>query len=157
VAEAFIALWNTRRQIYSDTHIRNFLYVTVRNKAINLIAAKRRHKNLLENFGEIQPSTDESLSADLVEAELLYLLLQAVKTLPTECRRIFDLSYGREMSSVEIARFLDIAPATVRSQKRRAIELIRQWIEKNASSGLVIGTLIAAGYFFENFYRFFAH
>ncbi|MBS1563895.1 MAG: sigma-70 family RNA polymerase sigma factor, partial [Bacteroidetes bacterium] len=87
--------------------------------------------------------------------ELLYLLKQAVKTLPTECRRIFELSYNEEKSSVEIASLLDISPATVRSQKRRAIQLIKEWIGKNGPvAGLVIGFLTPGFHFLQKFLLF---
>ncbi len=143
VAEAFLELWRSKHQIQSDTHIRNFLFMTVRNKAINLVASKKRRDSLLENWEAGQQTADEHLSAELVEAEMLHLLQQAVKTLPAECRRIFELSYDQELSPAEIARLLDMNPATVRSHKRRAIQLIQQWIRKNPpATGLIIGLLL---------------
>lgn len=150
VAEAFLALWRSKHQIQSDTHIRNFLFITLRNKAINLVATRKRHESLLENFEVGQQTVDETLSAELVEGEMLYLLQQAIKTLPTECRRVFELSYHQELSPAEISRLLDMNPATVRSQKRRAIQLIQRWIQKNApAAGLIIALLISAFPFFQ--------
>lgn len=134
VADTFVALWNSRQQMKSDAHLRNFLFLTLRNKTINFITTKKRQEHLLEGFAAEQQgeqTIDNHLSADLVETEMLQLLLQAVQTLPTECRRVFELVYDQQHNSAEIARMLDIDPATVRSQKRRAITLIKRWIEKN--------------------------
>jgi len=150
VAEAFMALWRSRHQIQSDTHIRNFLFITLRHKAINLAASRKRHESLLENFETGPQTVEENLSAELVEGEMLHLLQLAIKTLPVECRRIFELTYRQELSPAEIARLLDMNPATVRSQKRRAILLLQQWIQKNApAAGLIIGLLLTAFIFFQ--------
>lgn len=135
VADTFVALWNSRQQIKSDTHLRNFLFLTLRNKAVNLLTAKHRQEHLLESYAAEQQgeqAIDDSLSAELVETEMLQLLLQAIQTLPVECRRIFELVYAQH-TSAEIAQMLGIDPATVRSQKRRAILLIKKWLEKNTS------------------------
>jgi RNA polymerase sigma-70 factor (ECF subfamily) len=141
VAESFLALWRSKDQIHSEIHIRNFLFITVRNKAINLLAAQKRQASLLEKWNATQDPTDQSLTTEMVETEMLDLLQQAIKTLPTECKRIFQLSYHAEHTPAEIARLLHMNPATVRSQKRRAIQLIQQWIRNNTPPS---STLIAA-------------
>ena len=80
VADTFLVLWRSKQQIKSDTHIRNFLFITVRNKAINLVAARKRHESLLENFEAGQQTVDENLAAEMVEAEMLQLLQQGSLT-----------------------------------------------------------------------------
>jgi RNA polymerase sigma-70 factor (ECF subfamily) len=152
VAEAFLALWRSRETMQSDTHIRNFLFITVRNNAINLAATKKRHESILERYAPTQDTTDTALSADIIETEMLRLLHQAINTLPTECKRIFELAYHHEHSPKEIARLLDMNPATVRSQKRRAIQLIQQWIRKNTTtSSTLLALLTPTFYFLEKF------
>lgn len=155
VAEAFLALWRSKHQIQSDLHIRNFLFITLRNKAINLVAAKKRQESLLASLEPGPQVADDHLSAGLVETEMLHLLQQAVKTLPAECRRIFELSYHQEQTPAEIARLLDMNPATVRSQKRRAIQLIQQWVRKNApAAGLITGILVTIFQFLQKILLF---
>jgi RNA polymerase sigma-70 factor (family 1) len=144
VAEAFMGLWRSKHLIQSDIHIRNLLFMAVRNKAINLVTSRKRRESLLENFEAEQQEMDDTLSADLVETEMMELLNKAIKALPGECRRIFELSYHEELSPKDIAHQLNMNAATVRSQKRRAIQLIQQWIRKNApAAGLILGGFFA--------------
>lgn len=142
VAESFLALWRSRDELQSETHVRNFLFLTLRNKTLNLLSAKKRHQTLLQQYDPGQTTIDPALSADIVETEMLYLLKEAIETLPTECKRIFELSYHEEHTPAEIARLLDMNPATVRSQKRRAIQLLREWMKKNLPFFCTLFTLI---------------
>lgn len=87
VSETFIALWKWREHVRSNVHLRNFLFMTVRNKAINYLVAKKRYDNLLarasEGIGNIH-----TIDPEEVEVALLHQLRAAVKALPADYRRI---------------------------------------------------------------------
>jgi RNA polymerase sigma-70 factor (ECF subfamily) len=129
VADAFLALWRARAQLRNDDHIRNFLFFAVRNKALNVLESKNRQQEVYDEMAAQTSASLESevLGADKVEAEMLQLLQRAVRELSPEYRRIFEAAYHQEKSPSEIARILNVNPATVRSQKRRAIGLLRDW------------------------------
>lgn len=130
VADAFLALWVSREQIHSNDHLRNFLFITVRHKAIDRQRTRERQGQLLQNL-ELPATTEENkLEAELVRVEMIHLLSEAVDALPAKYQRIFELAYHLERSPAEIAQILQMNPDTVRSQKRRAIEMIRNWIKE---------------------------
>lgn len=135
VSDAFLKLWLARTEIKSDAHLVNFLYRTVRHRAIDRIKTDKRQHELLEQMEAPQETEEMKLETELVRVEMMHLLAEAVNTLPVQYRRVFELSYDAERSPAEIARILQINPDTVRSQKRRAIEMIRKWIKEK---GLIL-------------------
>ncbi|WP_164974209.1 RNA polymerase sigma factor [Filimonas effusa] len=131
VADAFIALWNARAQLQSNEHLKNLLYFAVRNHALKLLESKSRRNAFLNTLQEPeQTSVDTDVSHRIIEAEMSHLLTEAISELGPDYRRIFELSYYEGKNPREIAAILDANPATVRSQKRRAIEMLRSWIQK---------------------------
>lgn len=138
VADAFLALWQHRDQIQSDMHLKNFLFLSVRNRATDLNAQRERRVQLLGEM-PVDKALDEDLyDLRMIEEQMLHHLRQAVSTLPRECGRIFELAWHAERSPAEIGRILGMNPATVRSQKRRAIQLIQAWIRKNKPKALLL-------------------
>ncbi|MET0637143.1 MAG: sigma-70 family RNA polymerase sigma factor [Chitinophagaceae bacterium] len=133
VSEAFLKLWLARADMQSDTHISNFLYRTVRHRAIDRQRALERRDHLLEFMKPAEETEGNQFEAEMVRVEMVSLLANAVDSLPDKYRRIFELSYHADRSPGEIASMLQINPDTVRSQKRRAIEMIRQWIKEKGS------------------------
>lgn len=141
VADSFLKLWQGRGDMHSETHIRNFLFLTVRNYALNLLDFNNRRKGYLEKYRSLREAEQESFSHEKVEAEMMHLLYKGMDKLPAECKKIFQL-YLQDFSTAEIAEQLDLAPATVRSQKRRAIQLLQQWLGKDTLLCLLISARI---------------
>lgn len=138
VSEAFLKLWLARADIKSDAHLTNFLYRTVRHRAIDRQRALQRRDHLLELIKPAEETEDNKFEAEQVRVEMIHLLAHAVDSLPEKYKRIFELSYHADRSPSEIAGILQINPDTVRSQKRRAIEMIRQWIKEKSSFLLLL-------------------
>lgn len=136
ISEAFLVLWQSRHKIRSDIHLRNFLFITVRHRMINYLEAKKRRESILEEISD-ELTEVENIDPKEVQAEMLYLIKEAVKVLPTEYRHIFELSYERELSPGEIAQLLQMNPSTVRTQKQRALGMIKDWIRKKTASTLL--------------------
>ncbi|WEK37854.1 MAG: sigma-70 family RNA polymerase sigma factor [Candidatus Pseudobacter hemicellulosilyticus] len=150
VADSFIAVWHSRSQLQSDEHLRKLLYVSVRNRAFNSLKAQQRYERLLQEVEPGQEQENPLLSVDIIKAEMLHQLGQAMNNLPRECRRVFELAYHDQQSPAEIARLLNMNPATVRSQKRRALQLIRDWIASQAPAWTVAWALLSLP---DNYYK----
>lgn len=134
VAEAFLHLWNGRAQLQSNEHLKNFLYFAVRNQALKTLDARDRQQSYLHKLPapEEISASNELISHRIVEAEMGQLLADAIAQLAPDYRQIFELSYYEGKNPREIAVMLGMNPATVRSQKRRAIEMLRTWIRKRS-------------------------
>ena len=52
VADAFLGLWNSRTQLQSNDHLRNLLYVAVKNQALKVLNARNREQTYLSNINQ---------------------------------------------------------------------------------------------------------
>jgi RNA polymerase sigma-70 factor (ECF subfamily) len=65
----------------------------------------------------------------ILEEEVHYLLFQALDSLPEKCRQVFELSCLEGMKYKDIAEDLQISINTVKSQRARAIDLLRKQLK----------------------------
>ena len=83
----------------------------------------------------------QDLSLDFIEQETITLLYEAINTLPEKYRTIFELSFEKGLKNAEIAQQLHVAEITVKKQKGRLIELLREKLKgkmDEASLGLLL-------------------
>lgn len=144
ISDTFLSLWQSRQKMRSEDHVRNFLFLTARNKALDHLKSKERRSRLLQGIDTPKTTDEDILAYELIRLEMLTSLNEAVNQLPADFRKVFELSFRMELSPAEIARILNIKPATVRSQKSRALELIRKFIRQKAVlTQLLIGLLVS--------------
>lgn len=128
VQDAFIAYLNNKSKVSSDPMaVRSFLYTTIRNAAYNL---NRKSKTVQKYIG--RQSLDEMDSIDyehkVIRAEFMGEVARIVEGLPDSCQNIFKLSYLDGLSNQEIADHLEISVNTIKTQKQRALRVLRQKI-----------------------------
>ena len=110
-------------KIMSLLPIRVFLYQTARNKCLDLL----KHEQVVHKHEAalIQELSEDSLDEKMIEEEVLGEIYRAIDELPPECRRVFRL--GLEgLSNQEIADSLSISINTVRTQKQRAMIVLKK-------------------------------
>lgn len=128
VQDAFIAYLNNKSKISSDPMaVRSFLYSTIRNAVYNL---NRKSKTVQKYIGrqslnEIDPIDYEH---KIIRAEFMGEVARIVEGLPDSCQHIFKLSYLDGLSNQEIADHLAISVNTIKTQKQRALRVLRQKI-----------------------------
>ncbi|WP_316838682.1 RNA polymerase sigma-70 factor [Pedobacter gandavensis] len=125
VQEAFICYWNQKEQVSPHlTQIRNFLYVNVKNACLKHL----RHDKVVGKYMGLQdPDPVEEASAlnKMIQAETIGEIYAAIATLPEGCRRISKMGYLEGLKNQEIADELGISINTVKTQKKRALQLLR--------------------------------
>jgi RNA polymerase sigma-70 factor (family 1) len=128
VAETFIKLLERRTQFKSLDNIRAFLYRAARNAAINFNRASTRHEKAHEQIGYLARTAEgreQWLDNEQIRAEVLGAIYAEIEELPGKCREIFKLIFLQGLDNEEIAGRMGIAVQTVRTQKARAISLLR--------------------------------
>lgn len=128
VADAFVKLWQQRQSLQSMPHISNFLYAVCRNNGLNLLDFKQRQAGYLDRYSEMQVALQETFSQERVAAEMMSFIDEAMQVLPPKCKEVFEL-FLDDFASIEIAEKLSISMATVRSQKKKAIDLLKKWFK----------------------------
>ncbi|PSL42867.1 RNA polymerase sigma-70 factor (ECF subfamily) [Chitinophaga niastensis] len=128
VQEAFVALWQRMDSFDNLQAIKVFLYLTVKNKCLNIF----KHEKVVRRFtdGYMPEPEDKHIMARLIEAEVLGEVQQALTKLPAGCRNVLHLSYFEGLRNNEIADRLNISINTVKTQKARALRLMRDLLKK---------------------------
>lgn len=124
--DALLKIWERREGFENLASIKSFLYTTVRNASLNKLRQWRREANRANGWMPLQDKSDKEVLHHIIESETYRELLLALNTLPPQCRKIFSMLYIQGKSYQQVARELNLSIATIRSQKARAISLIRQ-------------------------------
>jgi len=133
VADTFIKLLERRTQFKSHDNIRAFLFRAARNAAINFNLASTRHRAAHEQIGYLGRSgegREHWLDNEQIRGEVLGAIYAEIEELPGKCREIFKLIFLQGLDNEAIAGRMGIAVQTVRSQKSRAIGLLRAQLLK---------------------------
>lgn len=125
VQDAFVKFWNHSDHISNNPiAIKNFLYSTAKNASLNVI----RHNKIAEqhiNSLDCVP-TQEAVFHSIIRAEVLAEIYEAIALLPDNCQQIFRMSYIDDMKNSQIADVLGISVNTVKTQKQRALKVLRR-------------------------------
>lgn len=125
--EIFLKLWeNKKHSFLSLSHIKNYLYTAIRNKYKDYLG----HQLYVQDYEKTIRSNDQELFSGMVEAEMIILMNSISALLPEECAQIFRL-YMEGWEVKEIASELKKSPSTVYTQRTRAIEILKEKIDKN--------------------------
>lgn len=146
VADSFGKAWGRRGEYPTMDNLKAFLYRAVRNASINYIEAQRRHQSHHEQILYItkdDKTSEEAMEREILRVELLQEIYNEIDSLPEKCRQIFKLLFIYEQTTEQVARQLSINMQTVRSQKARAIQLIKtELLRKNRVQTFLLLTVL---------------
>lgn len=125
VQDAFMAFWNQHDNLADyDIAIKNFLYMTVRNGCLNYLRRDRNTQRFQQQYHPDEAEDPETL-ARIIRSEVLDEIYRIVNLMPDGCREVFRLGYLEGLSNPQIAEELDISINTVKTQKQRAMRIIK--------------------------------
>lgn len=128
VTDAIIAAFSIRDQFAGKENLKRYLYKVVHNACINFASQSKTRSRIHEHirYFQQQDSTDhDPLESEIMRIEIMQEIYKEINGLPDQCRRIFTMIFIEQRRYEEIAEALRISVQTVRSQKHRAIELLR--------------------------------
>lgn len=125
VQELFINLWIKGNDIPFNTSLYGYLYVSARNKIINLIHQRSTRKNTLSFLAFSTEKARNTTIDKITEKELRSAVEKGIQNLPEKMQYIFNLSRKQHLSHKEIANQLSISDKTVKKQIGNAIRLIK--------------------------------
>ena len=126
VSEAFVKLWNNRTTIQAVQTVKSLLYRMVRNASIDYLRQQQRVKKMHQDVIQLQPLSESAVLEKLIATETHHYLYTLVNSLPLRCRQVFQMFYLQDKALKEIAEELGISVNTVKSQKQRAIQLLKE-------------------------------
>ncbi len=125
VQNAFITYWKRKDAIGSESQvIKSFLYTTVRNSCLDLL----KHRLVIRKFRdqlERNPMEENLIENQIIYAEVLSELFGAIEKLPAGSRKVLEMSYLQGKKNYEISEELGLSVNTIKTQKQRALRLLR--------------------------------
>lgn len=127
VQDLFSSLWETNNEIQSIITLQNYLYTSVRNSSLDYL----KHKHVQDKYikyalSEMQEqSNNYEDEEDFHEEEVYRRIFDTINELPARCREVF-LLYMKGKKNEEIATSLKISAETVKTQKKRAMKVLRK-------------------------------
>lgn len=126
VQELFSSIWEKQLQFQSIASFRSYLYNAVRNAALNHLKHRDVENSYLERLaGSYEDEAGDEREDEFDEEEIYQLLFQTIDRLPERCREVF-LMYMDGKKNEEIAQALSISLETVKTQKKRAMQVLRK-------------------------------
>ena len=123
VQEAFISLWEKRKDFNEIFSIKSFLYTSIRNKCLNQI----KHKKVVQKHEELliyQLESEQLFTQHVIEEETFNRLYQEIHHLPDASKEIMLLALNG-LKNPEIAEELNISVNTVKTQKKIAYSKLK--------------------------------
>ncbi len=133
VQDVFLQLWRQRDRLAVSGSIVAYLYVAVRNRALNELHRERRWRRWIE---QVTRERDEDagragrLDADerVRSRDLEQAIERAIAALPPRCRQVYVLRRQEGLSYAEIAQLVGVTPKTVDVQIGKALRLLRRYL-----------------------------
>ena len=125
IQELFTHLWINVEQIEPETNMASYLYVSARNKVINLIRHDKVKNNYLSSLTEFANQYQDNIFEQLSAKDLSIAIEKEIQNLPYKMREIFELSRKKFRTHKEIADELHISDKTVKKQINNAIKILR--------------------------------
>jgi RNA polymerase sigma-70 factor (family 1) len=126
VEDVFVRLWANRKQITEIDNLTVYLYVAVKNKALNKLSQKASEL-IAAPFDYLDTSMDE-FAADpydlLITTEMMSRMQTVIETLPPRCKMIFKLIREDALKYKEVAEILNISVNTIDVQMAIAVKKI---------------------------------
>lgn len=142
VQEVFIKLWTKADYINPNLPLQPYLYAMVRNHCFNFLKKAARTQALHKEVFYNRPTSENSLTDSLLEAEYEAVRKGAIETLPPKRKAIFLMSRKRNMSYSEIGQELGISISTVKTQMSLALSSIREYLRVNTDLHFSISWLL---------------
>ena len=123
VQDAFIQLWKHREGFDSVRSVKAFLYTAVKNGGRNLL----KHNKVVLKHARTQKDLplEEAVLHRMIEAEVLADVKRALDRLPEGCRTVIHLCYFQGLRNLEAAAQLQVSINTIKTQKVRALRMLR--------------------------------
>jgi RNA polymerase sigma-70 factor (ECF subfamily) len=120
VQEAFILLWEKKKDIRSLRSAKSYLFKFVKNRSLNYL-----RDNQSKNIANPEhPEPSFSYRDFVIENETYRLIYDAIKTLSPQEKRVIEFTLDG-MKNPEIAKQLDVSVNTIKTLKSRAFKTLR--------------------------------
>jgi RNA polymerase sigma-70 factor (ECF subfamily) len=139
VQNFFVQLWTERKNIKNSSTLKNYFFVSVKNRAFNFLKKEQIREKVLNELKQLI-ETDILYQPDLfVVSELQEQINNAFCKLSPRTLEIFQLSRLKGLSNSEIATQLNLSKRTVETQISNALKILRVELKDYLFFMLILG------------------
>ena len=121
VQSVFLKLWQERKKLSKLNNAKPYIYNCVRNASIDWLRKVKRISDV-----PIDVIQNENIESRIIEQEVRVELNKLLNFLPKKCKEVFVLCVIEKLPYEDVASELGISLNTVKSQRTRAIEILRK-------------------------------
>lgn len=127
VQELFSNIWAKKMVFQSLMSFKVYLYNSVRNASLDYLKHKNIEGSYLQKMLDAHPvyRTGEEDEEGFFSEEVYRQLFETIDALPERCREVF-LMYMEGKKNEEVATALHVSIETVKTQKKRAMSILRK-------------------------------
>lgn len=136
VQDTFLILWESRQNLKSDTNINAWLYTVARNNCLKKLRDDKSRKISVfsHQINELELEMNLNALSSLDTSELTFFEIERIientlAGLPSQCRKIFELSRFENRKNKEIAEELEISVKAVEGQITKALKIFRKTLK----------------------------
>ncbi|WP_295121381.1 RNA polymerase sigma factor [uncultured Chitinophaga sp.] len=126
IQDVFLKLWKNREELPAIEHFSAYLFRMAQNQALNAFKRRAREYQYIASLQE--PITGAEAETNISLQEVKAKLESAVQQLPPKQKQVFTLSRDKGLKHEEIAREMNISPATVNNHMIEALRSLRKQI-----------------------------
>jgi RNA polymerase sigma-70 factor (family 1) len=125
IQDLFTLLWAKRGSVQIRISLAAYLFTSVRYLVINHIQKEMVRESYKDSFQAANVFCDNSTEETVFLNELIRNIEKEVKSLPSQCRSVFELSRKENKTNREIAEVLGISEKTVEGHLTKAIKHLK--------------------------------
>ena len=123
--DVFVAAWGAVGRFHGRASIKTWLHLIAYNQAVDVQRRGARTKALTEKLNECAPELVDDPASEVILAEHVALVRQALEELDVDDRAVLVLHYIGGLTYREMAQVLDQPSGTVKWSTSRALDKLR--------------------------------
>lgn len=129
--EVFMKLWVNRETLSDVVYFNAYLRTIARNLAFNYLKRIACERMVLNRIMQKDTGVDQSTESDIVYNDYHKLLLEAIKNLSPQVKKVYILCRYEGLKQKEIARRMDISYYTVKEYMKKAHSVLAEYLDEH--------------------------
>ena len=149
IQDVFYNIWNKRDSIDFSKPLKPYLFRSVYNYSVNHLKSLEKREKISVysklHFKEMELSGDNSHTSPyngIIVQEIEDILRKTIEELPTQCKKVFQLSRISGLKNSEIASELNITPKGVEKQITKALAILRKKLAEFIPAILLMASIV---------------
>jgi RNA polymerase sigma factor (sigma-70 family) len=126
VAEVYLKLWHKRSRFAALTHVKAFLFISVKNASINCQRNQKRRAVLRTLLLHHCSTADNDIALNrMIQLEIWRQVQEAIKRLTPRRQEVCHMLYTEGKSARQVAKELNLSIPTINNHRTHIIEFLR--------------------------------